>query len=148
MKRYFLIGGLVTFVVIFNLGYVFHEVIIGSFFREHLGAIQRETYIIPLIALAFILYITFQAYFLPVYFEYTSEKYNWGLTRTAIIFGALTGFFWDGLQGGLIEVATFKMPMIVFWYDSGYHTLEGVITALLLAFFYKRFRKNGIVMAK
>ena len=148
MKRYFLIGGLVTFVVIFNLGYVCHEIIMGGFFREHIGAIQRETYIIPLIALAFILYIAFQAYFLPVYFEYTSEKYNWGLTRTAIIFGTLTGFLWDGLQGGLIEVATFKMPMIVFWYDSGYHTFEGVITALLLAFFYKKFRKNGIAMTK
>ena len=148
MKRYFLIGGLVTFVVIFNLGYVFHEILMGSFFRKHIGAIQRETYIIPLIALAFILYIAFQAYFLPVYFEYTSEKYNWGLTRTAIIFGTLTGSLWDGLQGGLIEVATFKMPMIVFWYDSAYHTFEGVITALLLAFFYKKFRKNGIAMTK
>jgi len=148
MKRYFLIGGLVTFVVIFNLGYVFHEILMGRFFREHIGAIQRETYIIPLIALAFILYIAFQAYFLPVYFEYTSEKYKWGLTGTAIIFGALTGFLWDGLQGGLIEVATFKMPMIVFWYDSAYHTLEGVITALLLAFFHKKFRKNGIAMTK
>jgi hypothetical protein len=51
MKRYFLIGGLVTFAVIFNLGYVFHEIIIGNFFREHIGSIQRETYIIPLIAL-------------------------------------------------------------------------------------------------
>ena len=31
MKKYFIIGGLVTFAVIFNLGYVFHEIIAGSF---------------------------------------------------------------------------------------------------------------------
>jgi hypothetical protein len=140
MKKYYLIGGTITFVIIFNLGYVFHEIIMGNFFKEYIGAIQREAYNIPLIALSFVLYIAYQSYFLPVYYEYTSKKYNWGLTKTAIIFGALTGFFWDGLQGGLIEVATFKMPMIVFWYDSGYHTLEGILAALILAYFYKRLR--------
>jgi hypothetical protein len=139
MKKYYLLGGTVTFIIIFNLGYVFHEIIMGSFFREHIGAIQRESYIIPLIAIAFVLYIIFQSYFLPVYFEYTSKKYNWGLTKTAIVFGTIVGFFWDGLQGGMIEVATFKMPGIVFWYDSVYHTLEGTLTALILAFFYKKF---------
>jgi len=39
----------------------------------------------------------------------------------------------------MIEVATFKMPAIVFWYDTGYHTLEGILTALLLSFFYKKY---------
>ncbi|MCW3125650.1 MAG: hypothetical protein JWO03_1308 [Bacteroidetes bacterium] len=139
MKKYFLIGGLVTYIVIFNLGYVFHEIIMGSFFKEQIGAIQREVYIIPLIALAFVFYMVFQSYFLPIYYEYTSRHYGWGLAKTAIIFGAIVGFFWDGLQGGMIEVATFKMPGIVFWYDSGYHTLEGVLTALCFAFFYHRF---------
>lgn len=147
MKKYFWIGGLVTFLVIFNLGYIFHELIMGGFFKEQIGNIQRETYIIPLIALAFILYIAFQAYFLPVYFEYAFQRYRWGLTKTAIVFGALVGFFWDGLQGGIIEVATFKMPAIVFWVDSGYHTLEGVITALMLSFFYRKFN-NSPVSAK
>jgi len=94
-----------------------------------------------LIALAFILYISFQAYFLPIYYQYTEKHYQWGLAKTAIVFGAITGFFWDALQGGMIEVATLKMPAIVFWCDSGYHTLEGIITALLLAFFYRKFNK-------
>jgi hypothetical protein len=111
----------------------------GDFFREHIGHFQREPYIIPLIALAFILYTAFQAYFLPVYFAYTSKAYGWGLTKTALVFGAITGFFWDGLQGGIIEVATFTMPFEVFVYDSGYHTAEGILTALVLAFFYKKF---------
>lgn len=139
MRKYYLVGGLVTFVIIFNLGYVFHEIVMGTFFKDHIGSFQRESYIIPLIALAFILYTAFQAYFLPVYFEFASRKYGWSLTKTSIIFGAIIGFFWDGLQGGIIEVATFKMPAIVFWYDSGYHTLEGVLTALVLSFFYKLF---------
>jgi hypothetical protein len=139
MKKYYSIGGIVAFVIIFNLGYVFHEMIMGDFFKEHIGAIQRDGYIIPLIALAFMLYVAFQAYFFPIYFAHASRKYNWSLTKTAIIFGAIVGFFWDGLQGGMIEVATFKMPAIVFWYDSSYHTFEGVITALILAFFYKKF---------
>lgn len=141
MRKYYLVGGIVSFAVIFNLGYLFHEIIMGNFFKQYIGDIQRSSYIIPLIALAFVLYISFQAYFLPIYFEYTANYYRWGLTKTAIVFGAITGFFWDGLQGGMIEVATFKMPVIVFWYDSAYHTLEGAITALLLAFFYRKFNK-------
>jgi hypothetical protein len=139
MKKYSLIGGSVTFLVIFNLGYVFHEILMGDFFKRTIGPIQRETYIIPLIAIAFILYTVFQVYFLPIYYQYTREKYHWTLTKTSVIFGAIIGFFWDGLQGGMIEVATFKMPAIVFWVDSGYHTGEGILTALILAFFYKKY---------
>jgi hypothetical protein len=39
----------------------------------------------------------------------------------------------------MIEVATFKMPAIVFWVDSGYHTTEGILTAIILSFFYRKF---------
>jgi hypothetical protein len=35
------------------------------------------------------------------------------------------------------RVAIFKMPGVVFWYDSTYHTIEGTITALMLSFFTK-----------
>ena len=139
MKKYYLIGGLTAFVVIFNLGFVFHEIIAGSFFKETIGPIQRESYIIPLIALAFVLYTIFQLYFLPIYYAYTKSNYGWSLTKTAVVFGAIIGFFWDGLQGGMIEVATFKMPAVVFWVDSGYHTVEGVLMAAILAWFYKRY---------
>jgi hypothetical protein len=125
--------------VIFSLGYVFHEILMGDFFRREIGPMQRKPYIIPLIALAFILYTIFQSYFLPIYYSYAREKYSWSLTKTAIVFGSIVGFFWDGLQGGMIEVATFKMPGIVFWVDSGYHTLEGVLMSLILSFFYKKF---------
>jgi hypothetical protein len=139
MKKYFLIGGFAAFFVIFNLGYVFHEMVMGDFFKTHIGDIQRSAYIIPLIALAFMLYVIFQAYFFHVYYEYTSKKYSWSLTKTAIVFGAVVGFFWDGLQGGIIEVATFKMPAIVFWADSAYHTAEGIISVLILSVFYKKY---------
>jgi hypothetical protein len=139
MKKYYFLGGFAAFAVIFNLGYAFHEILMGDFFREQIGAIQREAYIIPLIAIAFVFYVAFQAYFLPIYFEYTSKNYRWSLNKTAVVFGAMVGFFWDGLQGGMIEVATFRMPAMVFWYDSSYHMFEGVVTALILAFFYKKF---------
>jgi len=92
-----------------------------------------------LIAVAFIIYSAFQAYMLPVFYEYTSQHYRWSLTKTAAVFGALIGFIWDGLQGGIIEVATFRMPMIVFWYDSTYHTAEGILMAVILSWFYRRY---------
>jgi hypothetical protein len=139
MRKYFLIGSLVTFIIIFNLGYVFHEILMGDFFRRTIGPIQREPYIIPIIALAFVIYTIIQAYFLHIFYFFTRAKYGWGLIKTAIVFGALIGFLWDGLQGGMIEVATFQMPGIVFWVDSGYHTLEGILTGLILSFFYRKF---------
>ncbi|HVU55254.1 MAG TPA: hypothetical protein VHD83_09375 [Puia sp.] len=139
MKKYFITGAIVSFLVIFNLGYVFHELLMGDFFKRNIGPLQRDSYNIPLIALAFILYTLFQAYFLPIYYAYARQHYRWSLTATAIVFGAIVGFFWDGLQGGMIEVATFKMPAIVCWVDSGYHTLEGVIMALILSFFYRKY---------
>lgn len=138
MKKYYLLGGTVAFIVIFNLGYVFHEVVMGDFFKATIGSLQRESYIIPLIALAFVLYTAFLAYFLPVFCEYTRNHYGWHPTKSAIVLGAVVGFFWDGLQGGIIEVATFRMPAIVFWYDSSYHTVEGVVTSLILVYFYNR----------
>lgn len=148
MKKYFIIGGLAGFIVIFNLGYVFHEILMGDFFKRNIGPIQRDPYIIPLIALAFILYTMFQAYFLPIYYGFARNRYGWSLTRTAIIFGALIGFFWDGLQGGMIEIATFKMPPVVFFVDSGYHTLEGILMALILAFFYRKYVIAGAGSAR
>ena len=139
MRKYFLVGTPIAFAVIFNLGYLFHEVLMGNFFHEKIGEIQREEYIIPIIALAFLLYTVIQAFFLHIFYSFTKDNYRWTLSKTAVVFGALIGFLWDGLQGGMIEVATFKMPIEVFWVDSGYHTIEGAITAILLSFFYRRF---------
>jgi hypothetical protein len=43
MKKYYLIGGSITFIVIFNPGYVFHEIIMGNFFKIYIGAIQWDS---------------------------------------------------------------------------------------------------------
>lgn len=43
--------------VIFNLGYVFHEIVAHDFMVERIGAITRTNYIIPLIALSFVIYV-------------------------------------------------------------------------------------------
>jgi hypothetical protein len=35
------------------------------------------------------------------------------------------------------------MPALVFWVDSGYHAVEGLITAVILSAFYKKFVMNA-----
>jgi len=139
MLNYFLVGVPVTFLIIFSVGYVFHEIVAKKFFTETIGPIEREKYIVPLIALAFIFYCLIQAYLLHIFYFFAHASYGWGLTKTALVFGLLMGFFWEALQGGIIEVATFKMPGKVFWVDSGYHVLEGALTALILSYFYMIF---------
>jgi hypothetical protein len=141
MKKYFLIGIPITFAVIFNLGYVFHDLLMGSWLHEKEAAISREHYIIPVIALVFFLYVIIQAYLLPIFYYYSKAHYNWGIYKTALVFGALIGFLWDALQGGLIEYATFNLPIEVVIVDSSYHIFEGICTALILAFSYSKYYK-------
>lgn len=145
MKKYFLIGIPVTFVFIFNMGYVFHELLMGTWLHEKEAAINRAQYIIPVIALVFFLYTIIQSYLLPIFYYYTKAHYTWGLYKTAIVFGALIGFLWDALQGGLIEYATFNLPIEVVFVDSGFHIIEGIYTAVILAFFYSKFNKQLLI---
>ena len=74
-----------------------------------------------------------------MFYTFARMEYHWSLTKTALIFGTLIGFLWDGLQGGMIEVATFKMPAVVFFVASSYHTLEGTLAAWILSLFYRKF---------
>jgi hypothetical protein len=139
MKKYYYIGIPVTFLLVFNLGYVFHDLLLGDWLHEKEKAISRTEYIIPAIALAFFLYSVIQAILLPIFHFYTQAKYGWGVYKTALLFGLLIGFLWDALQGGIIEYATFNMPIEVVFVDSSFHILEGAYTALILAFFYTKY---------
>lgn len=135
-KRYYVIASTTLFLVLFNLGYVFHEPLMGAWFQQQEAAIARESFIIPLIAIAFISYSLILAYLYPIYIAYYGGEPR---LSTTLRFAILIGFLWDGLQGGIIEVATFKMPFVVFLVDSGYHVLvESSIAGLILAFIAKR----------
>ena len=139
MKKY-LYSWLSAFLVIFNLGYVFHEILARDFFVKNIGEISRESYIIPYIALSFMFYVAILVYIFPMFYAKYSSKYS--PTKIGLGFGALFGFLWDGLQGGLIEVATFKMPFIVFLVDSTYHILEGALAGLIISIVYLKFLKK------
>jgi hypothetical protein len=126
-----IVAWLVAFLVIFNLGYVFHEIVVHDFLTARIGAIARSSYVIPLIALSFALYVAILVYLYPIFLAYYGHR--WHPIAVGAWMGGLMGFLWDGLQGGLIEVATFRMPASVFVVDSSYHTLEGVLAGVLVA---------------
>ena len=129
-RKFFAIAAVTLFLVLFNVGFVFHEPLMGAWFHEQEAAIAREPFIIPLIALAFIAYSVVLAYLFPIFRSYYARS---PLMPTAVGFGLLMGFIWDALQGGIIEVATLKMPFAVFLVDSGYHVfIEGSIAGLIL----------------
>ncbi|OFW29492.1 MAG: hypothetical protein A3H97_01015 [Acidobacteria bacterium RIFCSPLOWO2_02_FULL_65_29] len=131
-RKFFTISAVTLFVVLFNLGYVFHELVAGPWLMRQEAAIARDQFIIPLIALAFIAYSLVLAYLFPIYLYYYATA---PVMPTAIRFGIFMGFVWDALQGGIIEVATFNMPFMVFVVDSGYHVfVEGTIAGLILGF--------------
>lgn len=139
MKKYYFVGVTVTFLVVFNLGYVFHDLLMGEWLHEKEALISRTHYIIPAIAVAFIFYTIIQSLLLPIFYFYTQEKHGWGIYKTALVFGGLIGFLWDALQGGIIEYATFNMPLEVVFVDSGFHVVEGMYTAMILAFFHDKY---------
>jgi len=129
--KFFWSAAAAVFLVLFNMGYVFHEPLMGAWFQQREAAIAREQFIIPLIGVAFVCYSLVLAYLFPIYRAYYAAS---PLVSTAVRFGILMGFVWDALQGGIIEVATFKMPFSVFLVDSGYHVfVEGTMAGLVLA---------------
>lgn len=130
----------VVFMATFNLGYVFHDVLLGSWFHAQLP-FAREHYIIPYIGLAFAIYALVLAHLFPAY---RARHRRGSILRVGLRFGWLMGLVFDGLQGGIIEVATFQMPHSVFLVDSAYHIfVEGSIAGLLLAIVQHRAERHG-----
>ena len=135
-RTFFAIAAVTLFLVLFNVGYLFHEPLMGAWLHEREAAIARDQFIIPLIAAAFAAYSLVLAHLFPIYRSYYARA---PLMPTAVRFGILMGFVWDALQGGIIEVATFKMPFSVFLVDSGSHVLvEGTIAGIVLGFVARR----------
>ena len=71
-----IVAWLVAFLVIFNLGYVFHEIVAHDFMAERIGEITRSSYIIPLIALSFAVYVAILVYLYPIFLAYNEPR--WG----------------------------------------------------------------------
>jgi hypothetical protein len=138
MKKFFLYGLGITFIVFFNVGYVFHDLIMGNWFHTKIGHVTREQYIIPLIGLAYFTYCAIQTFLFPIFYDYSSRHWNWSIRKSGIWFGLLIGFTWDALEGGLIEYATMPIPIESFLIDSTYHTIEGGLLGLILAIVYKK----------
>ena len=135
-RKFFIIATIAVFIVLFNLGYIFHDLLLGDWFHTYEANIAREHFIIPLIAVAFLAYSLTLAYLYPIYRQYYASS---SLIPVSIRFGLIMGFLWDALQGGIIEVATFKIPFVVFVVDSSYHVfIEGSIAGFVLAFIARR----------
>jgi hypothetical protein len=131
-----LLAAFAVFFVLFNLGYVFHDLAFGAWFHEHIP-FAREHYVIPYIAVAFAVYGLLVAYLFPAYHAFHPSRSIWA---NGVRFGLLMGALFDALQGGIIEVATFEgMSLEVFALDSGYHVLiEGTLGGLICAAVYAR----------
>ena len=130
-------GGI--FMVTFNLGYVFHDVLFGPWFHE-MQPFSREHYIVPLIAAAFATYALIFAHLFPIYRAHYRSRSVW---RVGVQFGLLMGVLFDALQGGIIEVATFPIPFEVFLLDSGYHVfVEGTLSGLIAAAVARKAESN------
>ncbi len=138
MAKRLVLGAVVAFVVIFNFGYLFHEVLAAPFFKASLGpGVQREVYVIPVIALSFAIYVTLMALAYPVAHLYFSERRGWSRVATGAVLGLFCGVLWDSLQGGLIEFATYNVALPAMLLDSTYHALEGLVAGTILGFFYR-----------
>jgi hypothetical protein len=131
-------GAVAAFIVIFNLGYVFHEVVAADFFKASFGpGVQRAHYIIPVIAIAFLIYVALMAAAYPVVHLYFVEKRGWSRVGAGALLGLYCGFLWDALQGGIIEYATYNVSLAAMLVDSSYHALEGVLAGAIIGLFYR-----------
>jgi len=99
-KKFVAISTAALFIVLFNVGFVFHEPLMGTWFHQQEAAIVRDNFIIPYIALAYLVYCFLLSYFYPMYVDY-----NHGSPRisTALRFGVIMGVLFDALQGELLK---------------------------------------------
>ncbi|HKQ71182.1 MAG TPA: hypothetical protein VJT73_17675 [Polyangiaceae bacterium] len=138
MNKRLLLGALVAFLVIFNLGYVFHEFVAADYLKAGFGpGVQRTSYVIPVIFLAFVLYVALMALAFPVAHLFFVERRGWSKLATGALLGAYCGFLWDALQGGIIEYATYNVALAAMLVDSSYHLAEGVLCGVIIAAFYR-----------
>lgn len=134
-RKRFWITTAATFVVLFNVGYVFHDLLFGEWFHSQ-QPYAREHYIVPYIALAFAAYALLLAHLYPIYRAAYPNRRPWAV---GLQFGVLMGVLFDALQGGFIELATLPMPMSVFFVDSGYHVfVEGPLAGAIATVVYER----------
>jgi hypothetical protein len=139
MNKRLVVGAVIAFLVVFNLGYVFHEILAASFFRASFGpGVQRSEYIVPVIALAFAIYVGLMALAYPVAHLYFVDGRGWSRVATGAALGLYCGFLWDALQGGIIEYATYHVALGAMLLDSTYHALEGVLAGTILGAVYRR----------
>jgi hypothetical protein len=138
MNKRLIVGAVVAFAVIFNLGYVFHEMVAADFFKANLGpGVQRAHYIVPVIALAFAIYVTLIALAYPVAHAFFSERRGWSRLATGVVLGLYCGFLWDALQGGIIEFATYNVSLAAMLVDSAYHLVEGGLAGAIIGGLYR-----------
>ena len=138
MIKRLIVGAVLAFFVIFNLGYLFHERIAASFFKASFGpGVQRDAYVIPVIALAFAIYVALIAVAYPVAYLYFSERRGWSRLATGALLGLYCGVLWDALQGGIIEFATYNVSLTAMVVDSTYHALEGVLAGSIIGAVYR-----------
>ncbi|MDB4965244.1 MAG: hypothetical protein JWN44_933 [Myxococcales bacterium] len=144
MNKWLVLGAFVAFIVIFNLGYLFHEVIAADFLKASFGpGVQRAHYIIPVIFVAFVLYVTLMGLAYPVFHLYFSERRGWSRVATGALLGLFCGFLWDALQGGIIEYATYNVSLPSMLVDSAYHTFEGALAGTIIGAFYRPVTAGG-----
>lgn len=138
MNKRAIVGAVAAFVVIFNLGYVFHEIVAASFFKESFGpGVQRAQYIIPVIAVAFAIYVALMAIAYPIVHGHFVERRGWPRWKAGALLGLYCGFLWDALQGGVIEYATYNVALPAMLVDSAYHTAEGALAGTIIGAIYR-----------
>jgi len=70
-----IVGAVVAFLVIFKVGYVFHEILAAKLFHDGLGpGVQRASYFVPVIFVCFAIYFVLMAMTYPVFYEYFAER--------------------------------------------------------------------------
>ena len=138
MNKRLVLGAVVVFMVIFNLGYVFHEILAADFLKAGFGpGVQRAEYNIPVIFVAFAIYVTLMSLAFPVAHHYFVEKKGWSKLRCGLALGLYCGVLWDALQGGIIEYATYNVALGAMLLDSSYHALEGALAGSILGALYR-----------
>ena len=124
-----LLSWITGFVVMFVLGFLWHQIIMGDFYDNQMSQVLRVELRIPFVILGYIVLAFLMAYVYPMGYQGGSPL------KEGLRFGVLIGLIWV-LPHGLVALGTENITVAGGLVDAIWHVVEQGIGGVVIGLVY------------
>jgi hypothetical protein len=125
-----LIAGVVAFVAMFILGYLWHAVLMSSFYEQNYRFTARPEPIVLRIAVAYFVLAFLMSYVYPLGYKGGSPMME------GLRFGIIMGILWVFPLSLILNAITENLFMTGVLVDTGWHIVEEGIAGIIIGLLY------------